>query len=560
MRKLLLDLPSTEPALGFDDTARALARMIEQSDPQFAVGIFGGWGAGKTTLMRAIERHLDTTRIVAVRFSAWRYEKEEHLIVPLLDTVRDALLTWAAGQPRQADRARKTAKTIGLVMRSILAGMSLKLGVPGAIDISFDANKALSESRTRFRSDDEASVPRSFYHASFKALQGAFAGFVHDGATVERRIVVFVDDLDRCLPESAMQVLESMKLFFDLPGFVFVVGLDQTVVEHVIDAKYAPTPAADGGGSHITGAEYIKKIFQLPYRLAPVAIDQLREFLDAAYREADISDAQRAELDRRVAPHLRFLVGDASVNPREIKRYINAYTLLVEIDVGNKLNAGAALALQTIAFRTEWSRVQDAMLEYQDVFADALRRQSDAEPNALADLDPELQAIPDDFLEYVAPNAPGRVLLEVGPLAPYLSSGEAVRSTQNPALLDALRAAGSVRRNLRQAATDRRELHTIAPELLKTLSRVDGSVQRASPGPLREAVRSGVRDLQAALEPFQPSEAQKSSDSADGDRTLITERLEPLARDIVRRLLRMYRQGDVGTSQADAPTPSSASA
>jgi hypothetical protein len=552
MRKLLLDLPASQPKLGFPETARALARMVDQSHPQFAVGVFGGWGSGKTTLMQAIEQELDPNSTLPVRFSAWRYEKEEHLIVPLLDALREALLTWSAERPDDWQRARDTARTIGRVIRSILAGISMTVGVPGAIGVSFDANKALTE----HAGDDDAEVPRSFYHASFRALQESLATFVyqgrepHKGVPPDRRIVIFVDDLDRCLPESALQVLESMKLFFDFPGFVFVVGLDQGVVEYIIDAKY--TRPAAGGDHHvdprISGAEYIKKIFQLPYRLAPVAMEQLEEFLEAAYSEADISPEQQDELNDRVTPHLRWVVGDASVNPREIKRYINAYTLLVEVDADGLLDPRAVLALQTIAFRRDWSRVQDALLEYEDLFADALRRVSQGEPNALADLDPELQAIPDDFLEYIAEGAPGRTLLEVGPLAPYLSSGEAVRSTQNPALLEALRAAGGVRRLLHRAAAEGSRLETVAPDALKSLSMVEPVVADSpTSGPMREAVLAGVHELRAALEPFQPSAEGGPDRTAEDDRTLITERLEPLARDIARRVVRMYRTGDVAS-------------
>ena len=550
MRKLLLDVPSRHPALGFPDTAAALARVIAHSDPRFAVGVFGGWGSGKTTLMEAIAQRLDAEANVPVEFSAWRYEKEEHLIVPLLDTVREALVEWAAARGETGKQARKTASTIGRVMRSIIAGTSMKIGVPGAIDISFDANKALTEHRAGV--DADANTPGSFYHASFRALQGAFREFVGDEDDPDRRIVVFVDDLDRCLPESALQVLESMKLFFDLPGFVFVVGLDQQVVEHVIDAKYGrPVDEASNGGgeSRISGAEYIKKIFQLPYRLAPVAIDQLHAFLEASYDEARLSDDQRDELRTIVAPHLRWLVGDAAVNPREIKRYVNAYTLLVEVDGESSLDANAVLTLQTIAFRVDWSQVQDALLEYQDAFADALRRQSNGEANALSDLDLDLQAIPDDFLEYVAPGAPGSALLTVGSLAPYLSSGEAVRSTQNPRLLDALRAAGSVRRILQQAAAVGGDIGNAVPEALKTLSRVEGSVQTAAGvGPLRDAVIADIDELKRGLELV--ARRAPDPDQTSANRGVIVERLEPLARSIGRRLLRMYRRGDVAGATA----------
>jgi predicted KAP-like P-loop ATPase len=81
--KILLDLPPTkvEPALGFTEYANALKGIIEGSAPRFAVGIFGSWGSGKTTLMRAIEAQLDQKQTICVQFSAWRYEKEPHLIV-----------------------------------------------------------------------------------------------------------------------------------------------------------------------------------------------------------------------------------------------------------------------------------------------------------------------------------------------------------------------------------------------------------------------------------------------------------------------------------------------
>ena len=549
VRKLLLDLPSVRPALGFAETADALARIVEHSDPRFAVGIFGGWGSGKTTLMQAIEARLDSDRIVAVRFSAWRYEKEEHLIVPLLDTLREALLEWSASRPVDARSAGRTAATVGRVMRSIIAGMSMNIGVPGAVNLSFDANKALSAHAADGAEDEDARVPGSFYHASFRALQGAFGSFVGAGPATTRRIVVFVDDLDRCLPESALQVLESMKLFFDLPGFVFVVGLDQEVVEHVIDAKYG-RPAGQqqvDTRARVSGAEYIKKIFQLPYRLTPVAIDQLDGFLEAAYEEAGLTQPQRQELRDTVVPHLRFLVGDAAVNPREIKRYINAYTLLVEVDRASRLQPEAVLALQTIAFREEWSRVQDALLEYGDVFVDALRRQTEGQADALADLDPELQSIPDELLEYVSPGAPGRALLEVGSLAPYLTSGEATRSTQDPRLLDALRAAGSVRRLLRQAATGTRSLIEVAPEALKLLAPIESSLASRS-GAVADAVGAGLRELRDRLDALagQPGTASAPRE----DEREQAAQLEITAREVARRLLRLYRQGSVAAKMA----------
>ncbi len=117
-----MDQPAGKAALGFDDYAEALADSIKNSQPQFAVGIFGGWGSGKTTLMKAIKARLTDPATIVVDFNAWRYEREEHLLIPLLDTIREAVFDWSEkqavpGSPvKQA--AKATARTLGKVITS----------------------------------------------------------------------------------------------------------------------------------------------------------------------------------------------------------------------------------------------------------------------------------------------------------------------------------------------------------------------------------------------------------------------------------------------------------
>lgn len=539
--RILLDTPSERPALGFPEIADALAEIVMQSEPRFAIGLFGGWGSGKTTLMQAIEQRLDDSRAIAVRFTAWRYEKEDHLIVPLLDTIREALLVWGTARPGHKQAAQKTAKTIGRVVRSIVAGTSVRLGVPGAIDVSFDANKALAASDQQSRAAAEARIPRSSYHASFRALKQAFEEFAGEG--VDRRIVVFVDDLDRCLPDSALQVLESMKLFFDLDGFVFVVGLDREVVETVIESKFPRVQPANGesADSTLRGAEYIKKIFQVPFPLTPVVLDQLPEFLDRAFDEAGITPEQKMELENVVVPHLRYVVGDDNVNPREIKRYINAYTLLTRIH--RDLDRAVLLALQTVDFRGDWAKVDDALLAYQGAFIDALSRRA-TDPTALEDLDPELVSLPDDFLEYVAPGAPGQPLLAASDIERYLFNAQASRSTHDPSLLRAIRDLGQTRRIL----TNARQTHPSDSGFLREVHRLVSQVRSATPPPststLAGLVHQDLTELAAQIEPQVKGAGQKGP--ADWERLdPLLAALETIARRAAKRLLRLNRAGNV---------------
>src|SRR5215212_4994385 len=92
--KIITDEPAKEDALDFQSYSPNLANIIRGTTPQFAVGIFGKWGTGKTTLMRMIEKELnrDNEKILTVWFDAWRYEREKNLaVIPFLRQVRVAL-------------------------------------------------------------------------------------------------------------------------------------------------------------------------------------------------------------------------------------------------------------------------------------------------------------------------------------------------------------------------------------------------------------------------------------------------------------------------------------
>jgi predicted KAP-like P-loop ATPase len=98
--RILLDEPASLPGLGFPAYADAFADIIATSQPRFAIGIFGGWGSGKTTLMRAIEARLNERQdIVTIWFNAWRFEHEGNMIVPLIDVLRDELSKLAESSP-----------------------------------------------------------------------------------------------------------------------------------------------------------------------------------------------------------------------------------------------------------------------------------------------------------------------------------------------------------------------------------------------------------------------------------------------------------------------------
>ena len=452
--RMLLDTPARDPALEFAPTATALAQVIERSEPRFAIGIFGGWGSGKTTLMDAIEASLTPTTSVVVRFNAWRFEREPHILVPLLDAVREGLVTWAVAhkkQPARADRARKVARRIGRVVRALATGVSAEVGISEAVKVKYDVGKAIDALNQPVEEID-AEQAQSLYFAGFLELQRAFTAFAEDGAT---RVVVFVDDLDRCLPANALEVLESMKLFFDLPGFVFVVGLDEQIVDRAVRTKLGAGPAAgtpEQADLHQRlklGQEYVKKIFQVPYALPPVPSGGLDSLLDSMYSEAKLAPEQVKDLRTRVRPFLDFIAIEGRINPREVKRFINAYTLQMLVRPG--LNRDTVLPLQTMVFRPDWEVAYSALLADTEVFRDAVSRYRAGADEALEDVWPRdaSTSMPADFIRFIRSSYAGP-LGEAHDLEAYLFSLQSTRGS-NPRLIQMLGDVGRLRRLVRQA-------------------------------------------------------------------------------------------------------------
>ena len=453
--QILLDSPTAVPALGYREIGRAFATIISQSEPRFAIGIFGGWGSGKTTLMKAIKSALSDPGIVKVDFNAWRFEREPQLLVPLLDTIRAALVQWSEPRDLQTrERVRSIANRIGRVVRALATGLSAEIGLPGAAKVKYDVGTALDA----LSSPGAPETAQSLYVAAFQELERAFGEFVEGSVT---RVVVFVDDLDRCLPGNALDLLESMKLFFDLPGFVFVVGLDEDVVQRAIRAKFAeldrylPTredrePAITSLGGQQLGREYIKKIFQVPYSLPAMMPQQLDDLLDAMYKEAALSSDQLDDLRKRVRPYLEYVAIQRRVNPREVKRFINAYTL--QTLVRPELDPDTILAMQTLLFRYEWNLLYNTILIDSALFVETLSSFRGGEDSAFKDLSPELTVLPTSLAAYLR-TALAEPLTRHDSLDAYLSSLQSTRGTV-PWFIEAYRQIAHLRGAIRDALAD----------------------------------------------------------------------------------------------------------
>ena len=304
-------------------------------DP-LVVGIFGEWGAGKSYLLDLVYRlSQEHSKVLAnkrsadnvgtrgdssfeitipVWFQPWKYEHEEHLHVPLLMHIIDAYAEVAV-QAQTSDEAgdqlvkeywNKAMPWLSLAWRRVLrpateslAGQfSLKIKLaPEIEELAHGLNNLVTQLQKEREVEAEKTIKASadghYFYRWHKVIQQLtrpwqFPELLKDygGQPVkidgQPRInfVVFIDDLDRCLPEKAVQTLELIKTVFNVESFAFVLALDDEVIERGIGHRYKEYKLKDKKPEMpITGFEYLEKIVHLPFRLPELTREQAMDLI-----------------------------------------------------------------------------------------------------------------------------------------------------------------------------------------------------------------------------------------------------------------------------------------
>jgi formylglycine-generating enzyme required for sulfatase activity len=472
--------------LKFEHYASVLAEIIQEADTPLTVGIFGSWGSGKTSLMRLIkdtlDKHDNKTQYKTLWFDAWTFDKEDALwravILLVLTKIREELSAEEkelekekdkeATKKKQAleaakkklsdlesslyrdvDRQETGGVTIdwpkaGVTAASGLARLSLSL-VPGVGSLLADAVDKATEKVSGEKLDslfDAVQRKRQEIHrehiASLEQFQIGFAELLKEHfLKKDRRLVVFIDDLDRCLPEKAISVLEAIKLFLDAPGCVYVVGTDRDVIEQGIRVKYKDFFVGETTKTPITGDSYLEKIIQIPFHMPPLQEKRIDDFI--AQFDQSVSDDCRKILAAGIEP-----------NPRKVKRTINVFRLLrklAEKRVGEKeideFNAG--LLAKIVVIQSRWRELYNDLQEYPNLIQDLERNfhKPEIEPLPLAETKPTNAGLLTRFIAATA--LPASAPRQEG----NTDKEEAIQGSKTPTLLDKYTAIKSLENMLR---------------------------------------------------------------------------------------------------------------
>lgn len=402
------DNEATVDLLNVQHLVSAVLRVVadDRLDP-VTVGVYGDWGSGKSSVIRLVRQQIAADpALLCVYFNGWRFEGYEDAKAALAATILEEIEREAneeKGKLRRVkdsvtdavkkvwgkiDKLRAGRQLLGMGVNAGLAAGGIALGasavgapvVAGAVGLAAlasvlkDAKQldGAAVAEILVRQQEATAAAQREMHVSIRDFHREFAKLVETLRV--KRLVVIVDDLDRCLPPSVIETLEAIRLFLAAPKTAFVIAADEALIREAVTHRF-PEPESDAIAPQAArpraaiGARYLEKLIQVPIRVPPLSRSDLHGYLNllfAEQREADANSfaalcervraassydvvsfhAENAErlLERPVSNELKgdFVLAEqiapvlalcAEGNPRQTKRFLNA--LVLRLDMAN---------------------------------------------------------------------------------------------------------------------------------------------------------------------------------------------------------------------------------
>lgn len=321
------DQPTLSDFLDRHALVEEVGTAIATCEPPQVLGVHGDWGLGKTSFLHQVqwfltgqcpqqpeavmqphsqEKRRYANSVRTVWFDAWRYQNEDVPVVALLHELRSQL-SWNDQLAHTRDRARRII-------------------VQGALLSIEELTKKIGLQYSKFRQVDQEWKTETFATKlpSFtlrELLRTAIDKLLPDPSNgdLSPRLAIFIDDLDRCDPESAYRLLEGLKIYLTLENCVFIIGMNQKAIEEAISSRLESVPEPL---RQQRAAAYLEKLCQNVWRLPTVLkpSDVLHRFLQDLLKSARVSDLIKAavEIDGQqcLPPNPRRLKGLANLVER----------------------------------------------------------------------------------------------------------------------------------------------------------------------------------------------------------------------------------------------------
>ncbi len=290
--------PDTETDIdfiNFSEAAYAAAELITADAMlPISLGVFGGWGSGKSSILRLISRALDAQggegrHFIKVNFDAWLFQGYDDARAALMEVVARTILDQVKENETTAAKVVRILRRVNYLRAIGTAadiGASIALGIPplGLGKRSLDAIHnfltggatgddlaALKDGASELKKAGEGLLRPEERQTPPQEIVSFRREFAELLAQLNCTLVVFIDNLDRCLPDVAIETLEAVRLFLFMPHTAFVIAADESMIQHAVSKHYG-----DPTSRHVT--DYLDKLIQVPLRVPLLGVPEVNAY------------------------------------------------------------------------------------------------------------------------------------------------------------------------------------------------------------------------------------------------------------------------------------------
>lgn len=292
------DNETNQDFVNFGGVADTVAEIVVQANGRpISIGVSGAWGAGKSSMIRLVRASLEARQksgdeqgFVFVAFNAWLYQGYDDARAALTEVIATTLLEEALKRKKGLDKVTDLLRRVNWLRAAKLtagSALAMALGLPPvgligeawnlgkqavggnitgeAIEKGGDvANRVGDAAQALVKPPADTSPPKEI-----QALRQSFEDALEEiGVT----LVVLIDDLDRCLPETTISTLEAIRLFLFLQNTAFVIAADNDMIKHAVRKHF------DGVDDTLV-TNYFDKLIQVPIRVPPLGTQEVRAYM-----------------------------------------------------------------------------------------------------------------------------------------------------------------------------------------------------------------------------------------------------------------------------------------
>jgi predicted KAP-like P-loop ATPase len=274
--------------LDFDYLISITKDIIENDDlTPSSIGVYGDWGSGKSSLAEMALKELSIDdEYVCLKFNGWLFEGYEDAKTALIGSILDKIAEKRKPKDKALDTLKRLYKSIDffkLASKGVKYGADFLItgGIGTIADLTLqsvlskvkDSNLQDNIPEDQVKDSLGALFKNSEIRDNLKSFQDDFKELLE--RTKIKKLVVFIDELDRCNHDTILETLEAIRLFLFAPGTSFILGADERQVMYAVRKKF---PEIEGNHIDI-GKEYLEKMIQYPIKIPQLGIKEVEYYI-----------------------------------------------------------------------------------------------------------------------------------------------------------------------------------------------------------------------------------------------------------------------------------------